>query len=104
MDRYVKLKDIPEYFGLERGDSVWIASDVKRLLYSCIEHGDDTDLNILIDSVKDIVGPEGTILIPTFNWDFCKGKTFDIRKSPSQTGSIGKVRVTRVSPLCSIQE
>ena len=94
-DGYVKLKDMPGYFGLSRGDSVWIASDVKQLLYSCIEHEDDTDFNVLIDSVIDIIGPEGTILIPTFNWDFCKGKAFDIRKSPSQTGSIGKVALKR---------
>ncbi len=95
MSEYVRLKDIPEYFGLERGDSVWIASDVKQLLYSCIENNDETDLNVLIDSVQNIVGPQGTILIPVFNWDFCKGKTFDIRKSPSQTGSIGKVALKR---------
>ena len=95
MEGYVRLRDIPQHFGLERGDSVWIASDVKQLLYTCIENGDDTDLNVLIDSVIDIIGLEGTILIPTFNWDFCKGKTFDIRKSPSQTGSIGKTVLKR---------
>ena len=95
MKGYVKLKDIPQYFGLERGDSVWIASDVKQLLYTCIENDDDTDLNILIDSVQEIVGEEGTVLIPVFNWDFCKGKTFDSRKSPSQTGSIGKTALKR---------
>ncbi len=95
MDNYVRLKDIPQHFGLKRGDSVWISSDVKELLYSCIEHDDDTDLNVLLDSVMDIVGEEGTVLIPTFNWDFCKGRTFDIRKSPSQTGSIGKIALKR---------
>ncbi len=95
MDSYVRLKDIPQYFGLKRGDSVWISSDVKELLYNCIKHEDDTDLNVLLDSVIDIIGPEGTILVPTFNWDFCKGKTFDIRKSPSQTGSIGKIALKR---------
>ena len=95
MEEYVRLKDIPGYFGLERGDSGWIASDVKQLLYSCIQHEDDTDLNVLLDAVMDIIGPEGTLLIPTFNWDFCKGRTFDIRKSPSQTGSIGRVALKR---------
>lgn len=95
MSEYVRLKDIPRYFGLKEGDSVWIASDVKQLLYTCIEHGDDTDFNVLLDSIIDIIGPAGTILVPTFNWDFCKGKTFDIRKSPSQTGSIGKVALKR---------
>ena len=35
------------------------------------------------------------ILIPTYNWDFCKGKTFDIKNTPSQTGILGKIVLTR---------
>ncbi len=95
MSPYVPLRRIPEAFGLEPGDSVWLASDAKRLIYSAIEHGEGADLNPLIDGIIDIVGPEGTILIPTFNWDFCKGKTFDIRKSPCKTGIIGKTALKR---------
>ena len=33
MDEYVKLRDIPDYFGLDKGDTVWLSSDVKELLY-----------------------------------------------------------------------
>ena len=91
----VKLFDIPKYFGLKKGDSVWIASDVKRLIYFMLENGESADMNELIDGVIDVVGEEGTILIPTFNWDFCKGKTFDIRKSPCKTGTIGKTALKR---------
>ncbi len=94
-DNYVPLREIPRYFGLEKGDSVWISSDIKTLLYSCIEHGDSTDMNDLLDGIIEIIGPEGTILVPTFNWDFCKGKTFDIRKTPCRTGVIGKVALKR---------
>ena len=94
-DQYVKLKDIPKHFGLSEGDSVWISSDVKTLVYSCIEHGDDTDMNVLIDAVQQIITPSGTLLIPTFNWDFCKGIPFDIKKTPCRTGSIGKCALKR---------
>ena len=95
MDGYIRLGDIPKHFGLNRGDSVWVASDVKTLLYNCIENGDDTDLNVLIDGILDIITEEGTLLIPTFNWDFCKGKAFDIRTSPCRTGSLGKIALKR---------
>lgn len=95
MSEYVKLKDLPGCFGLKEGDKVWISSDLKRLLYACIEAGDDTDLNVFIDGIIDIIGPTGTILIPTFNWDFCKGKTFDYKKTPCKTGSLGKVALKR---------
>lgn len=95
MDSYIKLKDIPKYFGIKEGDSVWVASDMKTLIYTCMENGDDTDLNVLIDSILDILTPEGTLLIPVFNWDFCKGKPFDIRKTPCRTGSLGKIAMKR---------
>ncbi len=95
MSSYVPLRHIPEYFGLEKGDAVWLASDAKRLLYSAVEHGEGTDVNPLLEGIMDQIGPEGTLLIPTFNWDFCKGKTFDIRSSPCKTGIIGKAALKR---------
>ena len=95
MDGYIKLKDIPKYFGISKGDSVWVASDMTALIYTCMENDDDTDLNVLIDSIIEILGPEGTLLIPVFNWDFCKGKPFDIRKTPCRTGSLGKIALKR---------
>lgn len=95
MDEYVRLRDIPAYFGLEKGDTVWLSSDVKELLYSCMEHDDDTDMNVLINAIQDVITPAGTLLIPTFNWDFCKGKTFDIRNTPCKTGVIGKCALKR---------
>ena len=95
MEEYVRLKDIPEHFGIKKGDSVWVASDVKSLIYTCMENGDDTDLNILIDSIIDIITEEGTLLIPVFNWDFCKGVPFDMKKTPGRTGSLGKVALKR---------
>ncbi len=95
MSGFVPLREIPRNFGLEKGDSVWLSSDAKTLLYSSLENGGTGDLNELIDGITDVIGPEGTLLIPTFNWDFCNGKTFDIRKTPCKTGIIGKVALKR---------
>lgn len=92
---FVPLREIPLHFGLEKGDSVWLSSDAKTLLYSSLENGGTGDLNELIDGITDVIGPGGTLLIPTFNWDFCNGKTFDIRKTPCKTGIIGKVALKR---------
>jgi aminoglycoside 3-N-acetyltransferase len=96
MSEYIKMKDIMKQFPITEGDNLFITSDVKQLLYSCMENGDDTDLNILIDSMINIIGQEGTIVIPTFNWDFCKGKSFDYFKTPCKTGSIGKLLLKEV--------
>lgn len=92
---YIKLKDLAKHLDIKKGDNIYITSDVKTLLYSLMEHEDDTDLNILIDGIIDIIGPEGTLVIPTFNWSFCKGETFDIKKTPCKTGSLGKIAMKR---------
>lgn len=45
--------------------------------------------NKFFKSIKDSVGAKGTILIPTYNYDFARGKLFDKEKSESQVGSFG---------------
>ena len=81
MSEYIKLKDLAKYLHINRGDNIFVTSDVKELLYDLMTHDDDTDLNILIDGIIDIIGEEGTLVFPTFNWDFCKGVPFDIKNN-----------------------
>ena len=95
MSDYIKLKDLAKLLHINRGDNIFVTSDVKQLLYSLVSEGDDTDLNILIDGIIDIIGEEGTLVFPTFNWDFCKGVPFDIKKTPCKTGSLGKIALKR---------
>lgn len=92
---YIDIKNLAAALHLNRGDNLLVTSDVKQLLYDLYSHNDDTDLNILIDGMIDIIGPEGTLVFPTFNWNFCKGEAFDIRKTISKTGSLGTVALKR---------
>lgn len=92
---YVRLREIAGRLGICKGDALLISSDMKGLLFQCLEHGDETDLNIFLESLMDTVGSEGTILIPTFNWDFCKGIAFDYCRTPCRTGSLGKIALKR---------
>lgn len=92
---YTKLQDIVRCLDIRKGDTILVSSDMKGLLFQCLEHGDDTDLNVFLDSMMEAVGEEGTILLPTFNWDFCKGITFDYCRTPCRTGSLGKTALRR---------
>jgi len=66
-----------------------VASDVSKLLYA------GHDLDSLIDMYQEIVGPDGTLLFPTYNMDYCDGAEFDIHKTPSQTGSLSAAALKR---------
>lgn len=95
MEEYIKLRDIPSQWGLKKGDRVFISSDITALGEACLEHGDRFKPNDLLDAVIEAVGPEGTILLPTYNWDFCHGGTFDYNKTKGKTGSLGNLALKR---------
>ena len=95
MGDYIKLRELATHLNLKKGDNVFVTSDVKQLLYDCVSHEDETDLNILIDGIIDIIGEDATLVFPTFNWSFCKGTPFDYYKTPCKTGSLGKFALKR---------
>ena len=90
---YLKVID---FFGIKKGDTLFISSDVKQLFFNeAISTGEVPDANAFIDALIEKVGPEGTLLFPTYNWDFCKGVTFDWKKTKGKTGSLGNVCLKR---------
>jgi aminoglycoside 3-N-acetyltransferase len=42
----------------------------------------------VIDALLHVLGEEGTLIMPTFNFDFCKGEPWDVRETPSHMGII----------------
>lgn len=95
MSEYIRLRDLAGHLGLCKGDRVYVTSDVKGLLYEAMHHDDETDLNILIDGIKEIIGEEGTLVFPAFNWSFCGGTPFDYHKTMPKTGSLCKIAMQR---------
>ena len=73
-----------------------VSSDIKKLILTALENGEEFDINCFIDSLTEKVGADGTLLFPTYNWDFCKGKPFDYKKTkPDKVGSLGKAALKR---------
>ncbi len=66
--------------GVEQGDSLLVHSSYKS--FGGVEGGPQT----VIDALLDVLGEEGTLIMPTFNFDFCKGKPWDVRNTPSHMG------------------
>lgn len=53
------------------------------------------DLDIFLDKLKEKITKEGTIVFPTYNWDFCKGISFDYNKTKSKTGALSQKALKR---------
>lgn len=98
MTSYILMKDYAKYFDIHEGDIVFISSDAGLMAYEAFKNKaakSAADLNAFIDGLIDVVGPSGTVILPTYNWDFCKGITFDYRHTPCRTGALGKLALKR---------
>ena len=71
--------------GVEQGDIVLVHSDstvvreITGLKWAAV-------LNLLKDCFLNVLGESGTLIVPTFNWDFCNGKPYVHEKTRSQVG------------------
>jgi aminoglycoside 3-N-acetyltransferase len=71
--------------GLSPGDTVLIHSSFKSF------QGEINSPKEIIDALLETVGNTGTVIFPTFNFDFSTyGKDFDIKNTPSQMGILSK--------------
>jgi aminoglycoside 3-N-acetyltransferase len=59
------------------------------------ENNIDDLFDIFIDKLIEKLGDKGTLLIQTFDWRFCKGKTYDIKKSIARTSFLGNIALKR---------
>ncbi|MEI6290743.1 MAG: DUF4910 domain-containing protein [Chloroflexota bacterium] len=70
--------------GIAAADTIFVHSSYSSLgkAPGGVEGGPQT----VIDAILEIIGPDGTLIMPTFNYDFLKGIPWDIRTTPSQMG------------------
>lgn len=94
MDVFTCL-DAVRKVGVQDGDIIDVASDTLSLMIYCRKRKIKYDMNVIIDDLKKAVGKDGTVMIRAFNWDFCKGETFDIRSTPSRVGAMGNAAMKR---------
>lgn len=92
---YIPFSTAIKQLDIKKGDILLVSSDILRLLINLKKHESVIDPNYIIDNLQKIVGSEGTLLFPTYNWDFCSGIAFDYCKTPSMTGSLSKAALKR---------
>jgi len=89
---YFRLVD---YLDIQKGNILLVSSDMVLLGIECARNGYILDINVFIESLMNKLGREGTLLFPTYNWDFCKGITFDYYKTQCKTGILGQTALNR---------
>jgi aminopeptidase-like protein/aminoglycoside N3'-acetyltransferase len=80
------LMDEFRALGLTAGDTVFVHSAYSSL--GKAPGGVDGGPRTVIDALLEVIGPQGTLIMPTFNYDFLRGIPWDIRTTPSQMGML----------------
>lgn len=73
--------------GIQSGDTVFVSSDIK--VFGKIATGDKaTLLHALVNVLQESVGHEGTVVMPTFSYSFCKNEEYDKNLTRSTVGAL----------------
>ncbi|EOD6824856.1 aminoglycoside 3-N-acetyltransferase [Campylobacter upsaliensis] len=70
-DFYEALKSV----GIGRGDCICVHTELFNLGIALV--GREEFLGILLEVFKELLGENGTLIMPTFTYDFCNGRDFD---------------------------
>lgn len=74
--------------GVRRGDTLLVHSNIRRTLGACRKAGHAVSPREILESFLCAIGPDGTLLLPLFNFEFTKGVPFEICQTPSQMGAL----------------
>ncbi len=76
--------------GLEPGGTLLLHSSLRRTTRIVARAGGEvaSAAEVVLDSILEALGPDGTLLLPLFNFDFTTGVAFDIRATPSHMGAL----------------
>jgi aminoglycoside 3-N-acetyltransferase len=87
---FEKLVEGFRKLGVAEGDTLLVHSSYKS--FGPVDGGPQT----VIRSLESALGAEGTLIMPTFNFDFNKGQPWDVRSTPSKMGVL--TELVRVDP------
>lgn len=72
--------------GIGQGDTVYTVVNLAKLGKAKGCDTTEEHCQCLWRALEEVVGPSGTILVPTYTFSFCRGEVFDLQGSPSVKG------------------
>jgi aminopeptidase-like protein/aminoglycoside N3'-acetyltransferase len=71
--------------GLAAGDTVFLHLDLDRL--GDLEGADPAERSRIVhETVREVLGADGTLLVPTYTFSFCRYEPFDVQRTPTTGG------------------
>jgi aminoglycoside 3-N-acetyltransferase len=90
LSEYISYLKWAEMLDVEADDALLVSSNIQRAVLAAAKNREDFSPSLFIESLCAKLGEKGTLVFPTFNWGFCRGKTFDYARTPCMTGALGR--------------
>jgi aminoglycoside 3-N-acetyltransferase len=86
-DIILALKDV----GIKNGDNIFIHSNLG--FFGILKNANKKEnyWTIFKDAIFQVIGIEGTLIVPTFSYSFCWQHDFDVNKTPSTVGMFSEL-------------
>lgn len=89
--KYLKLQQIVDGLDIKPKRPLMISSDITRLWVEYRKVFGIFSPQEWIEALKQKVTEEGTLIFPTYSWDFCHGEGFHYFHTIPRTGGLGRV-------------
>ena len=94
-----------EQIGVKAGDDICVHSSLMRLGKILVTP--KQLLDTLIAAFREVIGPQGTLIMPTFTYSYCHQQIYDVLHTPSTMGILTEypnatAPLTQFSPLRSV--
>lgn len=93
--QYLPYEEIAAAICLRPKDRVYLSSDLLALAWTARKNGEDFSADRFIESFQEQLTPEGTLLVPTFHFDFSNKGIYDYKRTPSASGALGNAALHR---------
>jgi len=94
-NKYKPLREIVKELPVVKGEILWVTADLTRLAIAVKRKEKNFSADMLIDLLQEKVGMEGTLVIPSFNYNLKNNSSFDISKTRPVTGALALVAFGR---------
>lgn len=92
---YHDIKSALQCVGVGTGASVFVHSDIGRFGTLADVRDRETYITFFLKALSEVVGEEGTLIMPTFTYSFCKHEVYDPLATPSTVGILTEYFRTR---------
>lgn len=77
-----------EEVGVKKNDKLFIHADLKSFGKVNPHITKEEYIDAFIGALKEVIGQEGILAVPTFSYSFCSGEVYDPEETPSRVGML----------------